>query len=64
MKEKACLPECEVSGTTKPIILITHDKSTFSSHDSRRQTWVKQGSQIIRPKEYGQGIMVSEFLLP
>jgi len=53
IKEKIYPPGCEVGGSTKPIILITHDESTFSSNDSRRQAWVKQGTQIIRPKGRG-----------
>ncbi|KAG0123787.1 hypothetical protein HOY82DRAFT_618690 [Tuber indicum] len=57
MREKVYPNGCEVGGKKKPIIIITHDESTFSSNDSRRQTWVKQGSQIIRPKGRGQGIM-------
>ena len=59
IKEKEYPPGCEVGGLTRPIILITHDESTFSSNNSRRQAWVKQGTQIIRPKGRGQGIMVS-----
>ncbi|PWW78823.1 hypothetical protein C7212DRAFT_84671, partial [Tuber magnatum] len=64
IREKAYPPGCEVGGLMRPIILITHDESTFSSNNSWRQAWVKQGSQIIRPKGHGQGIIVSEFLLP
>ncbi|PWW74281.1 hypothetical protein C7212DRAFT_212228, partial [Tuber magnatum] len=63
-KEKTYPMRCEVGGLTRPIILIIYDESTFSSNDLWRQAWVKQGSQIIRPKGRGQGITVSEFLLP
>ncbi|RPA94322.1 hypothetical protein L873DRAFT_1937421, partial [Choiromyces venosus 120613-1] len=39
IKEKAYPLGCEVGGLTRPIILITHDESTFSSNDSWRQAW-------------------------
>jgi hypothetical protein len=67
MKDKT-YPENYVVGSEdnnfRPIIIITHDESIFQSHDSRRQGWLYKDRQFIRPKGKGQGIMVSDFLLP
>lgn len=48
--------------TTVPIILITHDKSTFNANDSRRRSWRKDKEHPIFPKDQGKKIMVSVFL--
>ena len=56
---------CEVGGEQRrPMILITHDESTFSANDAKRQAWLQEGDTFLRPKGKGQGIMVSDFLLP
>ena len=56
---------CVVGGLDRqPIILVTHDESTFSSNDGRRQAWTGPSRQFLRPKGREQGIMVSDFLLP
>jgi hypothetical protein len=49
---------------SKPIVFITHDESTFNANDGQRRGWVAPGSQKIRPKGKGRGIMVSAFLTP
>ena len=46
------------------IILVTYDESTFSRNDGRRHAWTGPSRQFLRPKGRGQGIMVSDFLLP
>ena len=57
--------DCAVGGPDRrPIIMITHDESTFSADDSRRKIWTLEGHNILRPKGKGRGIMVSDFLLP
>lgn len=43
--------------------MITHDESTFSANDGRRQAWIEEGHNVLRPKGKGKGIMVSDFLL-
>ena len=47
----------------RPIIMLTHDESTFSTNNSRRKIWILKGHNIICPKEKGKDIMVSDFLL-
>jgi len=42
--------------------LITHDKSTFNANDSPSYSWKKNGSEWLKPKSKGKGLMVSEFL--
>ena len=48
----------------RPIIMITHDESTFSANDERRKVWTFNGQGVLRPKGKGKGIMVSDFRLP
>jgi len=51
---------------SRPIILVTHDEATFSANDGIRRAWMDMNGEAtyLRPKTKGQGIMVSEFLLP
>lgn len=67
MKDKTYSENCVVGSENNnfwPIIIITYDESIFQSHDSRRQGWLYKDRQFINPKGKGQGIMVSDFLLP
>jgi len=48
----------------KPLVLVTHDESTFNANDGKRKMWMLNGKQPIRPKTRGKGIMVSGFLIP
>ena len=42
---------CAVGGSNRrPIIMITHDESTFSANDGRRKVWTLDGHGILRPK--------------
>ena len=57
--------DCAVRGPNRrPIIMITHEESTFSANDGRKKVWTLNGQGILRPKGKGKGIMVSDFLLP
>ncbi|KAA8912344.1 hypothetical protein FN846DRAFT_773401, partial [Sphaerosporella brunnea] len=47
-----------------PLVLITHDESTFNANDGKRKVWMENGKQPLRPKTKGKGIMVSAFLTP
>ena len=63
--DKAYPEDCEVGGfQRRPLILITHDESTFSANDAKRYAWLEESDTFLRPKGKGQGIMVSDFLLP
>ena len=48
----------------KPLVLVTHDESTFNANDGKRQGWMKKGEQPLLQKGKGRGIMVSGFLTP
>lgn len=48
----------------RPVILVTHDESTFSANDGTKYGWTSPGKQPLRPKGRGKGIMVSAFLTP
>ena len=40
------------------------DESTLNANDGKRQLWMKDGQQPLRPKARGKGLMVSDFLTP
>lgn len=69
-KDRSILPkeypqDCAVGRPNrKPIIIITHDESTFSANDGRRKEWTLNGHGILRPKGRSKRIMISDFLLP
>jgi hypothetical protein len=47
-----------------PLILVTHDESTFFQNDKRKTCWSHQDSQPApKPKGEGQSLMVSDFLM-
>ena len=48
----------------KPLVLITHDESTFNANDGKRRLWMKENEQPLRSKGNGKGIMMSSFLTP
>ena len=49
----------------KPLVLVTHNESTFSANDGKRRRWMENlnGKQPLRPKGRGKGLMVSNFLM-
>jgi len=48
----------------KPLVLVTYNKSIFSANDGKRQGWMVNGKQPLRPKNKGKGIMISGFRTP
>jgi hypothetical protein len=46
----------------RPLVLVTHDESCFSSHDGRDFVWLDEENRPIRPKGDGRSLMVSAFL--
>lgn len=54
MLPKSYLLDCEVGrNKRRPVIVITHDECTFSSNDSPRCGWQKDGDTFLRPKSKG-----------
>jgi len=46
-----------------PLILVTHDESTFYQNDERKTCWGHQDSRPApQPKGEGQSLMISDFL--
>ncbi|KAG2216059.1 hypothetical protein INT45_012960 [Circinella minor] len=43
------------------LVLVTQDESTFYVNDSKRDMWLKQDENLLRKKNPGMSIMVSEF---
>lgn len=65
MKAKVYPDDYAVEGQNRrPVIIITHDKCTFSANDGVRQVWTKKRDTYLRLKGRGQRIMTSKFLLP
>jgi hypothetical protein len=65
IKNKDYPPGCfPGSSIRRPIVMLTHDESTFQANDGRKYAWMREDENDIRPKGKGRGIMVSDFLLP
>ncbi|KAG0135508.1 hypothetical protein HOY82DRAFT_600340 [Tuber indicum] len=47
---------------TKRRILVTHDESAFNANDDNQYSWKVKGTEWLKPKGKGKGLMVSEFL--
>ena len=45
------------------VIVITHDKCTFSANNGIRKVWTRIGDTFLEPKGKGQSIIVFNFLL-
>lgn len=46
----------------KPIVLVTHDESCFSSFDGKKTVWLEKDRRPLKTKGQGRSIMVSELL--
>jgi hypothetical protein len=60
------IDEVEIVKTAPPgrrRILVTHDESTFNANDDNPYSWKKKGTQPLKKKGKGKGLMVLEFLL-
>ncbi len=62
---KAALPmdlESPSSDTIDKTVIFFHDESTFQSNDDQSTFWGEKGTTVMRPKNKGAGIMVSDFI--
>ena len=50
------------SANVRPLLLVTHDESTFSANDGLKRLWPPDGEQSLRKKVQGRSIHVREFL--
>ena len=48
----------------RPIVFVTHDKSTFNSNAGRKKIWVYEDHAQLRKKGRGQWLHVFDFLTP
>jgi len=53
-----------LSDKLQPLIMVTHDECTFNANDSTRFVWTDEEHNLIRKKERGQGLHVSELVRP
>ena len=61
---KQALPtdlECPSSILDKTVVIF-HDESTFQANDDQPTLWAEKGTNVIRPKSRGSGIMISDFI--
>jgi hypothetical protein len=54
------IPKTPLTGKRR--ILIPHDESTFNANDDNTYSWKRKGTQPLKEKGWGKGLMVSEFL--
>ena len=52
-------PPCSV---IDKIVIIFHDGSTFQANDDQPTIWAEKGTNVMRPKLKGSGIMISNFI--
>ena len=43
-------------------VLVTQDESTFSANDDSNYHWKEKGTQPLKSKSRGKGLMISDFL--
>ena len=48
--------------STKYLVVICHDQSSFQSNEDQRYSWLQADLQQIRPKSRGSGRMISDFI--
>ena len=64
MKPKEYLFDYSMGGNNWwPIIVITHNKCTFSANNGIWQAWHAEGDLFLQPKSRDQDIIASNFLL-
>lgn len=62
------MPEAAATDLESPSVnkisktVIFHDESTFQANDDQRTFWGTKDMQIMKPKSWGAGIMVSDFI--
>ena len=55
-------PSFVVPSTSRKLVLIFHDKSTFHSNEDQGWMWGEKGKVVLKPKGQGRGIMVRDFI--
>ena len=46
----------------RPLIRVVHDESTFNANCDQSYFWGDEGTNVLRQKSLGAGIMVSDFI--
>lgn len=63
MKRKENLDDCAMSGNKHwLVIVIIHNECIFSANDGIWKAWTQIRNTFLRPKRWGLGIIVSDFL--
>lgn len=56
------LPGVSVSPDASNTIFWFHDESTFHANDGEFTMWKDESMQVLKPKGWGAGLMVSDFI--
>ena len=48
----------------EPIVLVTHDESTFYANDGAPMVWMEGRKRHLKPKTNGLSLMISGFMCP
>ncbi len=54
----------ELHESEKKHVLVTHDETYFYASDDAKMSWVTPGETILKKKDQGRAIMVSDFVCP
>jgi len=46
----------------KQLVIICHDESSFNANEDQNLVWAEDGTQILKPKERGSGLMISDYI--
>jgi len=55
-------PTFIMPSTSRKLVLIFHDESTFHSNEDQGWMWGEKGKVVLKPNGQGRGIMVSDFI--
>ena len=50
------------TGDVDKTVVIFHDETTFQANDDQPILWAEKGTNVMRPKSKGSGIMLSDFI--
>ena len=53
---------CPAQGVLDKTVIFFHDESTFQVNEDQSTFWGVKGTVVMKPKNKGSGIMVSDFI--
>ena len=52
----------ELEDGERPLVLVVQDESCFASYEGQKMAWMLKDKNILKPKDAGRSLMVSECL--